>query len=231
MEKDLERYLHSGKYADSDSPTVVEKAREITRGCLNDVEKAIKIHQYVRDLPFDIGYGFQMLLAGKDKASDFLKEGRGFCMHKALAFVALCRAADIPARVSFEIVESHDKPFHPEKVRKMYGKRPQPWHSSGEVYLNGKWIRADCTVDKEQGQKYGKKVWDFDGIHHLDTAEGPVLKRRGSSPDFPEAVMDRHRKVAATFFRYLESSEELPFFPDEILEGETGNVKLRPPGE
>jgi transglutaminase-like putative cysteine protease len=231
MERNLEEYLRPGRYVDSDSPVVIEKSREITRDCSTDMEKAIRIHRYVRDLPFDIGSGFQMLLAGRDKASDFIREGRGFCMHKALAFVALCRASRIPARISFEIVESHDKPFHPEKIRKMYGQRPQPWHSSGEVYLDGKWIKADCTVDREQGQKYGKAVWDFDGVHPLATAEGPILKERGNCPDMPEAVVNRHRKAAATFFRYMETSVELPELPNDIIEGETLDIVLNPPGE
>lgn len=230
MEKDLAIYLKPGRYVDSDSPLVMEKAKEITRGCLSDKEKAIKIHQYVRDLPFDIIGGFRMLLSGKDKASDFIKEERGFCMHKAAAFVALCRASDIPARIIFEIVECPDKPFFPEKMRKMYGKRPQPWHSGEEVYLNGKWIKADCTVDREQGEKHGRKVLEFDGIHDLFTVEGPVLKERGSAADMPEAIVNRHRKVAATFLKYMESEEELPQVPDSIIEGEIKDLELILPG-
>ncbi len=231
MERDLEKYLRPGKYADSDSPIVAQKAEEITRGSATDVEKAIKIHKYVRDLGFDIGDGFRMLLSARGKASDLIKEGRGFCMHKAAAFVALCRASGIPARIAFQVVESHDKPFHPEKMRRMYGKRPQPWHSAGEVYLNGKWIMADCTVDREQGERLGKKVPDFDGTHDLYTVEGPVLKERGSAPDMPEAVVERHRRAAATFFKYIESGGDLPELPDNIIEGETEDLKLTPPGE
>ena len=145
---EFDAYLRPGKYADSDSPLVAEKARDLTEGCASDAEKAIRIHAYVRDLTFDIPGGFQMLLDGKGKASDFIREGRGFCMHKAAAFAALCRAENIPARIGFEIVDCPDKPFLPEKMRKMYGTRPQPWHSAGEVYLNGRWIVADCTVDR-----------------------------------------------------------------------------------
>ncbi len=113
----------------------------------------------------------------------------------------------------------------------MYGKRPQPWHSSGQVYLNGRWIKADCTVDREQGERCGKRVLDFDGLNDLCTVEGPVLKERGSAPDMPEAVVERHRKAAATFFRYMESGGELPELPDNIIEGETGDLMLTPPGE
>ena len=41
MEKDLEIYLRSGKYVDSDSPIIREKAEEITRGCTTDAEKTV----------------------------------------------------------------------------------------------------------------------------------------------------------------------------------------------
>jgi len=230
MAKDLGEYLRPGKYVDSDTPLVVEKAQEITGGCAGDAEKAIRIHAYVRDLVFDIGTGFRMLLAGRGRASDLLREGSGFCMHRAAAFAALCRAAGIPARISFEIVECLDKPFHPEKIREMYGARPQPWHSAGEVYLDGRWIVADCTVDRAQGERCGRRVPDFDGIHDLPTVEGPVLRRRGSAPDMPEAVVERHRRAAATFFRCMEAGGAPGQVPDSILEGETADVKLTPPG-
>ena len=228
---DMDAYLRPGKYSDSDSPLVEEKAREITEGCTDDVEKAIRIHAYVRDITFDIVGGFQMLLDGKGKASDFIREGRGFCMHKAAAFAALCRAAGIPARIGFEIVDCPDKPFLPEKMRKMYGTRPQPWHSAGEVYLNGRWIVADCTVDREGGERTGRPMPDFDGMHDLATTEGPVLKRRGNSPDMPDAVVERHRRAAATFLKHMASSEPPALLPDNIIEGETAEVALTPPEE
>jgi len=231
MEKDLEVYLRPGKYVDSDSPTIRKKAEEITRGCATDTEKAVAIHRHVRDLPFDIGGGFEMLLAGRGRASDLVREGRGFCMHKAVGFAALCRACGIPARIGLEIVECLDKPFHPEKIRKMYGRRPQPWHSAGEVYLDGRWIVADCTVDREQGERCGREVPDFDGINDLPTVEGPVLKQRGNAPDMPEPVVDRHRNAAKTFFRYMEADGELPEVSDAVLQGETAEVRLNPPGE
>ena len=231
MRKDLEIYLQPGKYVDSDSPTIREKAEEITRGCTTDAEKAVAIHRYVRDLPFDIGGGLEMLLAGRGKASDLVREERGFCMHKAAGFAALCRACGIPARIGFEIVECRDKPFHPEKMRKMHGRRPQPWHSAGEVYLNGRWIVADCTVDREQGERCSREVPDFEGVHDLPTVEGPVLKQRGNAPDMPEPVVNRHRNAAKTYFRYMEANEEFPELSDTIIVGETADVLLNPPGK
>ena len=231
MEKDLEIYLRSGKYVDSDSPIIREKAEEITRGCTTDADKTVAIHRYVRDLIFDISGGFEMLLDGRGKASDLIREGRGFCMHKAVGFAALCRACGIPARIGFEIVDCPDKPFLSEKMRKMYGTRPQPWHSAGEAYLDGKWIVVDCTVDREQGERCGREVFDFDGVHDLPTVEGPVLKRRGNSPDMPELVVDRHRNAAKTFFRYLKAKGDLPMVSDAVIQGETAEVQLNPPGE
>jgi transglutaminase-like putative cysteine protease len=227
MDKELETYLKPGKYVDSNSPVVVEKAKAITKGLSSDAEKVSKIFAYVRDLPFDIVGGFTMLLAGKDKASDCLKEGRGFCMHKATAFAALCRASNIPARIAFQIVECLDKPFFPQKIRHAYGQRPQPWHSGAEVYVNGKWLMADCTVDKDQGTKCGRTVADFDGTNDVFTVEGPILKERGTSPDVPEAVVDRHRKTADSFLKALES-ENPTMTPAHVLEGQTAGLQLTP---
>lgn len=231
MAKDLEVYLRPGRYVDSDSLTIRKKAIEIIRGCSTDVEKVVAIHRYVRDLRFDIGGGFEMLLTGREKASDLVREERGFCMHKAVGFTALCRACGIPARIGFEIVECRDKPFHPEKIRKMYGQRPQPWHSTGEVYLGGRWLVADCTVDREQGEKCGRVVLDFDGLNNLPTVEGPVLKQRGNAPDMPEPVVDRHRNAAKTFFRYMAANGDLPEVSDAIIEGETVGIQLNPPAK
>ncbi len=42
-------------------------------------------------------------------------------------------------------------------------------------------------------------------------------------------VVNRHRKAAATFFRYLESDREVPELPVDVLQGDTLDVVLNPP--
>ncbi len=127
-------------------------------------------------------------------------------------------------------MECKDEPFHPEKMRKRYGDRAQPWHSVEEICLGGRWLVTDCTVDKEQGEGGRRKVPDFDGIHDLPTVEDPVLERRGSAPDMPASVGDRHRGTARIFFHYLEAEGALPVVPDEALQGDTAEVRFTPSG-
>jgi transglutaminase-like putative cysteine protease len=68
-------------------------------------------------------------------------------MGKASSFVALCRAAGIPARVGFQQLHCPDKPFMSEEVRRLWGDRPLPRHSLGEAYLDGRWLKLDATID------------------------------------------------------------------------------------
>jgi hypothetical protein len=70
--------------------------------------KEIKIHQYIRDLPFDIT-GFKMLLASR--LGIRLPRGQGF-MHKAAAFVASAvHPLFLPS--FFRDRQSHDKALSP----------------------------------------------------------------------------------------------------------------------
>ncbi|MFQ6111946.1 MAG: hypothetical protein ACE5LX_07965 [Nitrospinota bacterium] len=58
-----------------------------------------------------------------------------------------------------------------------------------------------------------------------------MLKERGSAADMPEAVVERHRRAADAFFKYMEAGGELPELPDYIIEGESQDLELTPPGE
>ncbi len=50
-------------------------------------------------------------------------------------------------------------------------------------------------------------------------------------PDMPGAVVERHERAAATFFKHMASNEAPVLLPDNIIEGETAEVALSPPGE
>lgn len=65
---------------------------------------------------------------GSRAGSDCLKEGKGICTNMALAFVALCRRAGLPARMNS---------FH--NFGLMQG------HNTAEVYLEGGWRLFDPT--------------------------------------------------------------------------------------
>lgn len=51
------------------------------------------------------------------------------------------------------------------------------WHSLGEAYLNGKWLKLDATILADIAAQKGKPyIREFDGKTDIPTVEGPVIK-------------------------------------------------------
>jgi hypothetical protein len=148
------------------------------------------------------------LADGKRRASDVLLEGKAFCMGKSSSFVALCRAVGIPARVGFQQLDCPDKPFFSEEMRDMWGARKLPWHSLGEAYLDGKWLKLDATIHSEFAKAKGRPyAQEFDGEHDIPTVEGPILKDLGSYADYPPEVGQWYEDMAHEVVRALAAAE------------------------
>jgi transglutaminase-like putative cysteine protease len=205
---DLQQYLRPTELIDSDHPDVIARARELVRGCRTDKEKLEKIYYFVRELPYDILASFRYLAEGKRRASDVLQAGHAFCMGKASSFVALCRAAGIPARIGFQQLDCPDKPFMSEEVRQLWGARTLPWHSLGEAYLDGRWLKLDATIHGEFARAKGRPyTQEFDGVHDIPTVEGPVLKEVGAFADYPPEVAGWYEAMAREVMQAVERSE------------------------
>lgn len=190
-------YLKPTEFIDSDDPAIASKARELTGGCADDKEKLGRIYYFVRDFPYDILDSFRYLAEGKRQASDVLKNGKAFCMGKASMFAALCRASGIPSRIGFQQLHCPDKPFMNEEVARIWGDRKLPWHSLGEAYLNGRWLKLDATIDKEFAARKGREyAREFDGQNDIPSVEGPLIKDLPSHQDYPKDVADWYEQVA-----------------------------------
>jgi transglutaminase-like putative cysteine protease len=208
MSGDDAQYLRPTEFIDSDHPDIVAKARELTRGCTSDKERLERIYLFVRDLPYDILASFRYLAEGKRRASDVLQAGHAFCMGKASAFVALCRASGIPARIGFQQLHCPDKPFMSEEVRRLWGDRTLPWHSLGEARLAGKWLKLDATIDAPTAAAKGRPyAREFDGEHDIPTVEGPILKDLESHADYPGEVAEWYETMAREVMRAVKEAE------------------------
>jgi hypothetical protein len=129
-------------------------------------------------------------------------------MGKASSFAALCRAAGIPARIGFQQLDCPDKPFMSEEVRRLWGDHPLPWHSLGEAYLNGRWLKLDATIHSEFARAWGRDYSrEFDGEHDIPTVEGPILKELDSFADYPKEVADWYEAMAREVVRALQAVE------------------------
>jgi len=197
VDEEMRQYLTSTRFIDSDHPDVIAEARRLVRDCATTREKLERIYHFVRDMPYDILASFRDLAAGKRRASDVLNAGHAFCMGKASSFVALCRAAGIPARVGFQQLHCPDKPFMSEEVRRLWGDRALPWHSLGEAYLGGAWLKLDATIDSATANAKGRPYSrDFDGEHDIPSVEGPVIRDLESHADYPAEVAEWYEAMA-----------------------------------
>jgi len=208
MEDNLQPYLEPTRFIDSDHADVIAQAMRLTEGCGSERDKLARIYYFVRDMPYDILASFRYLAEGKRRASDVLHAGHAFCMGKASSFVALCRAAGIPARVGFQQLHCPDKPFMSEEVRRLWGDRTLPWHSLGEAYLAGKWLKLDATIDAATAcAKVRPYTRQFDGEHDIPSVEGPVLRDLDSHADYPGEVAAWYETMAREVVQALSRAE------------------------
>jgi hypothetical protein len=137
--------------ADFDHPVVQQKAAELTLGKKAALDKIESIFYFVRD---GIKFGFPPKW-DEVKASEVMGYGLGYCNTKATLFRALCKAAGIPARVHFGMID----------IRIMRGILPSfvfPFmpkaggHSWIEVQLDGEWKPIDSYINDQV--LYGKSL-------------------------------------------------------------------------
>lgn len=130
--------------SDSVNPTIANLASRLTQGKTSPLEKVERIFNYVRD---EIKFGFPPTW-DTVPASETVYYGLGYCNTKATLFVALCRAASIPARIHFGLID----------IQIMHGILPsfafpflprQGGHSWTELQLDGEWKPVDSYINDQ----------------------------------------------------------------------------------
>ena len=95
-------FLESTEYIDHEHPEIRKLVRRLTANAADDRKRAVAIHDFVRD---EIRFGFSGDFYDQ-RASAVLAGGRRFCNTKSTLFVALLRAAGIPARQRFVDIDA-----------------------------------------------------------------------------------------------------------------------------
>ena len=174
---EMEIYLKSTEAIDSNHEAIQEAAKRLTSGCASDVEKTVKLFYFVRD---SIRYNVYMVSMYLDdfKASATLTRRKGYCVQKAVLLAAMGRAANIPSRLAFAKIRNYRVPAH---LIEQIGTNIFPRHGYNQFYLNGKWVSAAATFDKELCHKNGLCTVEFDGVHDAtlpktDLTDNPYIE-------------------------------------------------------
>lgn len=128
--------------SDSTDPIVQQTAKRLTAGVNRRQDKLARIFYYVRD---DILFGFPPE-GDFVKASQTIKRGYGQCNTKGTLFLALCQAADIPARLHFSQISKEIQ--HGFFKGLFYALMPnQITHAWLEVEIDGHWVSVDTYIN------------------------------------------------------------------------------------
>ena len=111
------------------------KAQSLTQLAQTDVQKAVRIHDYIKSMPFGCVAGFTHATA-----ASVLKLGRGDCHTKGTLFVALLRSAGVPARLRFVSLPAAFLSGILDLGSSVIT------HAVGEVHLQGRWVQTDTYV-------------------------------------------------------------------------------------
>ena len=103
-DSNLRLYLSPAEFIDSDHERIRGKARQVTGSVSGRTEQARLLYRAVRD---EIRYDPYIDYTDPEtyRASSVLAKGHGYCVGKASAYVALCRAVGIPARLGLADVD------------------------------------------------------------------------------------------------------------------------------
>lgn len=193
----MEEFLNPGVTVDSAHPDIVAFAKAHQGSGTSAKEKAVSLYFAIRDGvrydPYSASLEIDRL-----KASHTLREGRGYCVAKAILLAAVCRAAGVPARLGFADVRNH---LSTAKMRERMQTDIFYWHGYTDLYIDGKWVKATPAFNIELCQKFGLHPLDFNGeedsiYHPFDTAGNrhmEYLRYRGEFAEPPvEQILDTY---------------------------------------
>jgi transglutaminase-like putative cysteine protease len=153
-------YLAPTAFLDFDHRLVRDFIARVAGSETAPIRKAVKLFYAVRDEvrydPFAI-----RLQPAAFKASTVLRDGRAFCIPKAVLLAAAARAAGIPSAIGLSDVVNH---FTSERLKRaMGGKEVFLHHGYAALHLKGKWVKAAPAFNLELCTRFGVLPTEFDG--------------------------------------------------------------------
>ena len=162
----LEKYLKADSFIESDDPLLVKKSREITTGCTDSWQAAVRLSRWVAE---NIGYA----IPGGGTARKTYDLRAGDCGAHSMLLAAFCRAVGVPARVVFGALY----------VPNSGGGFGQ--HAWNEIYMGpAGWVAVDSTAGETDFIDSGHiRIMEVQtvGSHRFNGKDIQVLDHRMST--------------------------------------------------
>ena len=140
----LEECLQPQNDVNCDSPIVISTAERITQHCTDDWSKVFAIYDYmVSEFAYDYVQIQDSYTGYQDDAATLILRKVAICEGLGNTFTALCRAAGVPAAVSFGIGADADELVMVDDYIGDEG----PNHAWAVVCIDGTWYHVDPTWD------------------------------------------------------------------------------------
>ena len=212
----LNLFLKETKYCDCGNPLIKNKAIEITKGYINNRDKAVALFNYVRD---NILYKFDYWNL---KASNTLRKGYGMCTNKNNLLIAMLRAVGIPA--GYGILEVKAREYFGPIMLNFFKKRisEESVHIYTQVYLGDKWVKCDPSTDKILSEKtayfnYSTELVYWNGINdaldkilsqHIISNSGPFDNIDSKLDKKPKNVTFLKMRLANLYLDFLRTYDK-----------------------
>lgn len=155
-------WLEATEFLDHEHPCVQAFAREAVGDARGTREKAVRLFDAVRDRIRYDPYHIRMQPEWF-RASTVLRDGRAFCIPKAVLLAAAARAVGIPSAVGLSDVTNH---LNSPKLReRMGGREIFLDHGWAALCIDGKWLKASPAFNAELCTRMNVPPTDFDGEH------------------------------------------------------------------
>ena len=157
--EDLTQYLKATEIIDRDHPEIRAFVEEQIGNAKDAVDKAVRLYYAVRD---DIRYDpyHPFFLPAYYRASQVLRNRRGFCIPKVSLLCAAGRACGIPSRAGFANVRNH---LATRQLLEFMGSDVFVFHGFTEFYLEGRWVKATPAFNRELCERHGVAPLEFNG--------------------------------------------------------------------
>ena len=171
-------FLAKTKYCDIRSSEIKRQTALLLSSCNGDAARfAVCIFDWVRD---EVKYSFDFWNV---RASETMRKMSGMCANKANLQIAMLRAAGIPA--GYGMLRIKKEAIWTIANDEMYDKSSEVIiHVYCCVLLNGRWISADATVDRQlyEAAYLGVPDWDYlnwDGQNHYRISSSYIVEDLG----------------------------------------------------